>query len=834
MMDLMVEAALRGLALALLVGLGLRLLRVRNVPARKAAWTLVLLASLAMPFLMRWPEAAGLPQRFAWTLPVRLRAMPKVAAFAPAPSDERIASVAPSEVQLVAPEAMTATALAEKSLPAAPRHAEAREKADKALAYNLPAVQEPALVAAPVADVTAATPTERAPVARPWPPAGRIAVWTYLAVSGALLLRLLIGLVAALRIWSTAELVSPLVATEPFVRASERIPSPVTIGSGIVLPADYRQWDRQKLRMVLAHEQSHVRQMDFYLQLLAGLYTAAFWFSPLGWWLRRTLSSLGEAIGDRAGMDAAASRSGYAELVLEFAALPRRALPGVAMARSGNLSKRVESMLNENLFRRAFAEGQRRAAASLLVIPVALFAATALVRVPKAAAQTAPATQATQPAAPTNSQSATPANSQPPQAQTATSGQSKPAEDQVTSTNPPDQQNSAAPAAPPQADTAPQVAPAAPPAPGADVAPAAAPAVAPAIPAAPPADLAPSAAPAPPPLVILPRSADHHGSMAVLGNGNAVTIRGPHTFLINNGDAINGFGFQFTEHGDSWAVVQGPGTQFTFSGSWPGNFAAEIDKARKQANGPFLWFHHDGKSYIVTDPGIVAKAAAMDKPMLDLGIRQRLVGQTQENLGKRQEEMAREAKEASDISAADVARMMADIQRESKEAQSEWNDKMKAEVDAELKAAQVELSPEKMAALDAQMKAAQNAMTPEKMAEVQASVQAAMKQLNSADMAAVMAKMKAETDRWNAQDAAQLQAQMAKMEAQLNDMRARLGTRQGDFGVEMGNLGIERGKLGEELGRLGEEQGKLALDMGRDMQKIIQETLESGKAQPLQ
>ena len=814
MTDLMVEAALRGLALALLVGLGLRLLRVRNVPARKAAWTLVLLASMAMPFLMRWPEAAGLPQRFGWTLPVRMHA----AARPPAKMEQTAEAAAPQlrDKRLAVPMLSGLAKHRAEGAAAAPAKVKPAYKAE---------ARELAVSTAPIAD-GGGLPANFAPTTeRHWPPVARMVVWAYLAISGALVVRLIVGLVAALRIWATAELVSPLVATEPHVRASDRIPSPVTIGSGIVLPADYRQWDRQKLRMVLAHEQSHVRQMDFYLQLLAGLYTAAFWFSPLGWWLRRTLSSLGEAIGDRAGMDAAASRSRYAELVLEFAAMPRRALPGVAMARSGDLSKRVESMLNENLFRRAFAEGQRRAVASLLVIPVAVFAATALVRVPKAAAQTAPPPQATQ--------SAVPANSQPPQAQNATSGQAKPAEDQVTSTNPPDQQSPGVPAPPPQTESAAPVAPAAP-ARGADTAPGAV--VAPAIPPAPPADLAPTVAPLPPLPVVSawPQTLDGESSMAILGNGNSVTIRGPHHFLIDDGDAVNGFGFQFTEHGDSWAVVKGPGTQFTFSGSWPGDFAAEIDRVRKQANGPFLWFHHDGKSYIVTDPAIVNRAAALSKPMLDLDVRQTLLGQTQANLGKQQEEMAREAKDAANFSSADVARMMAEIQAESKTAQGEWNDRIKAEVDAEMKAVQRELSPEKMAELNAQMKAAQSQMSPEKMAEVQASLQAAMKQLNSADTAAVQAQLKAETDRWNSESTAQLQAQMANMQAQLAVMRAKLAARQGEFGVEMGKMGEEQGRLGEEQGRLGEEQGKLAVDMGRDMQKIIQETIENGKAQLLQ
>ena len=233
----------------------------------------------------------------------------------------------------------------------------------------------------------------------------------YLGVAGVLMVRFLWGLAMAIRLWTTADLVSPLTAPEPNVRSSTKISSPVTIGSGIVLPASYTDWDRKKLRIVLAHERSHVRQMDFYLQLLAGLYTALFWFSPLGWWLRRTLTSLGEAIGDRAGMDAAASGSRYAEVLLEFAAMPRQTLPGVAMARPGNLSHRVERLLNEHLFRSAFAEGRRRAVVSLMIIPAALFAATVLIRVPGASAQAAPPPP--QAPAPATAPVATPAELQP-------------------------------------------------------------------------------------------------------------------------------------------------------------------------------------------------------------------------------------------------------------------------------------------------------------------------------------------------------------------------------------------------------------------------------------
>jgi hypothetical protein len=53
MLALLLESALRLLALGGVVWLGLRLLRVRNPHVEMTAWTVVLLASLSMPLLMR-------------------------------------------------------------------------------------------------------------------------------------------------------------------------------------------------------------------------------------------------------------------------------------------------------------------------------------------------------------------------------------------------------------------------------------------------------------------------------------------------------------------------------------------------------------------------------------------------------------------------------------------------------------------------------------------------------------------------------------------------------------------------------------------------------------
>jgi hypothetical protein len=710
MTAVMIEAALRALAFAIAVGASLRLLRVRNVPVRKAAWSVVLIASLAMPFLMRWPAAAGWAGRFAWAVPIRVK-------------------------QLAVPQTQVKTA---------PAVLRASDDTPVTLPASTAVAPSPVAISAvpddvPVTLTVASTEAPR-PTKFQWPPAGRLIAMMYLAVSGVLLLRLLWGLVVALRLWMTADLVSPLVAPEPHVRSSQKIPSPVTLGSGIVLPASYIEWDMKKLKTVLAHERSHVRQFDFYLQVLASLYTALFWFSPLGWWLRRALTSLGEAIGDRAGIDAAASRSSYAEILIEFAAMPRQTLPGVAMARPGNLAHRIERLLNEHLFRSAFAEGRRRAVVSLLLIPVALFAATALIRVSNAAAQTAPPV---------------PSSAPPPQPAAA-----------------PDDQS-----APPPAQNTVEPAPA--PIPGAPN-PAAAPA-APGPAAAPPAGVGPAT--------------------PVLANGDALKVDDSDDALVSDDDqTVNGFSYRFSNDGESYAIAEGPGSNITFSGSWGDNRKAELDAARKVAKGPFLWFTHNGKSYVVDDPAIVARIRAMYKPMEGLGQRQEQLGKQQEALGKQQEELAREQEQAGAVKLPDLSREMADVDAavaRAKEEQDKWNTKELADVEAKLKAEQ------------------DQTLTPEKVSELQAKLAAAQAE-------------------WSSERMAEMQAKLGELQARLGELQGAAGERQGEFGEKMGKLGAEQGALGAQQGKLGAEQGRLAREADRQVRSIIEECLRNGKATQLQ
>jgi len=664
MTAMMIEAALRGLVLAVLVGAGLRVLRVTNVPVRKAVWTLVLVASTAMPFLMRWSAVTGLAERFAWVVPIH-RIATESAVLRPVATATADAKTRADAVTNAAPAAV---------IPAS--DAMSLDTAEPA-----PQVED----AAPVVSATATVPWRT----WHWPPAEQLIPMIYLAVSGALLLRLLWGLGAAWWLWARAEEVSPLVAPEPNVRVSEKVPSPVTIGSGILLPANHAEWGHAKLRVVLAHERSHVRQMDFYLQMLAGLYTAFFWFSPLGWWMKRTLSALGEAISDRAGMQVAPSRSDYAGVLLEFAAATHHSLPGVAMARPGNLSRRVEQLLNESLFRRAFAEGRRRAVVSLLLIPAALFTVTALVRVPTAAAQSAPPPPpATAPA------SAATVPDEPPAVPSEAAPLSAPSPDQR-----PDRGADQAANREPGDEPAPAAAPA----PAQQPAPAAKPS--PAVPESDDEmpmvlDLGPSPEtvvkiPKMPAMkIVVPKIPNIHAMVLsdldqqmVLGGLNGSIYGGLYAGAFGG---ANGYAYHFSSNGDSWAVVDGPGSTLVFSGN--GSAKELLDQAQQKEKGPFLWFTHEGKSYIVNDAATVARFRALYDPMKSLGEQQRALGVQQRVLGRMESELARSERTEASVRVPDLSKEMADAEAALNSLKSEQGQLLSEEKLAEMqqKLAEVE------------------------------------------------------------------------------------------------------------------------------------------------
>lgn len=806
--SLLVEAAIRSVLLALAVWISLRVFRVRNVTAQKATWGLVLAAAVAMPIV--------LPMTSHWSV---------------LPANVRV--VIPADPQTLLEELQArihATPSQELKPSAESPSPEAGAVPDYAIADELVTERSGKPAAAPLETdsddsgaVESAWPEPQADTAamghRAVPQFAAASILTdvllvYLAVAGALLIRLLCGLMMALRVWRAAKpipdesLISATagsldLACNGEVRCSAAVASPVTICSAVILPANYKTWDNEKLRVVLAHERSHIRQGDFYLQLFAGIYAAVVWFSPLGWWLKRKLSDLAEAISDRAGLEEAADRASYAQILLEFAAAPRPTLIGVAMARNGSISRRIERLLNDVSFRQAFG-GTRRALVPVLVIPIALFAATALVRVEAAG-------QGTEVDSP---QAVLPVTGvvRPDFAPAPAGGQSEPQPTPAPPAKPAAPANPVVPAAP----GSPEVAPAAPSSgvlappgvPQAPAAPDAAPVAPPHAPAncqdrldvkpAPPAHapkalavprvmmlprkpgqafllVAPKAGVASR-MMVLPRLAGvpNHAMLAlvapsaVFGEGRGIGIgqsstteRGTSSYSANG--KHSGYHYWFSTDGDSYAVVRGNDTQhMSFSGNWVAGRRDEIEKARKQAGGKdFLWFTHDGKSYLLDDPNTVAQIEAMYKPMEELGRQQEELGKKQEALGKQQEELGRQ-QEAASVPTPDMSKQIAEID----------------EAMAKLKASQ-----------------GKN-MTQEQFADIQ--------------------------------------EKLGELQGKLGEIQGEIGSKQGEFGSRMGELGEKMGELGAQQGELGERQGRIAEAADQKVKSIIDESLKNGKAKPVQ
>jgi len=620
----LIELTLRALLVAAVVWAGLRLFRVRDVLAQKAAWGLVLAAAILMPFVLplalRWRIV---PAGMGVVLPANLLQRANQAAA-------HAAATQPLQRLLAAP--------AEKWTPAAVLPS--RSTAAKAAERTQPMRVSPHVEAssAPVLRSTMETPP---PMDR-WRTAVKpglalpdlewLAVAVYFAVAAVLMLRIVFGLVSTVSLWLDAEPVELGRRLQPAheglrLRSTRAISSPVTVGSGIVLPADYDEWDIEKLRIVLAHERSHVRQGDFYLQLFAGVYAALFWFSPLGWWLKSKLSDLGEAISDRAGLEEARSRSSYAQVLLEFAALPRPTLIGVAMARSSSLSHRIDRLLNDTAFRQAFAVSRRRALVAAMLVPIAFVAATAFIRV-EAASQAAPPAAAAPAVAPAPAVAA----------EAPIAGTSNPGEvlEPVAAIAP---SEPVAPVAPPAA-----IDPLAPVSGGLTVIPA----------------LAPRAPQAP----LAPQEDDH----ITVGRGESLTIarseqdrNSDRRHIRSYSGSGDGYSYSFSSDGEAYALVTDPSKGIRFSGDWFDGRREEIEKASRMAHGPYLWFTYEGKSYVVDDAAIIHQIEAMYKPIEELGRQQEDLGKQQEELGRQQEELGRKQEQAT-VPAADVSREIARIE----------------------------------------------------------------------------------------------------------------------------------------------------------------------------
>jgi beta-lactamase regulating signal transducer with metallopeptidase domain len=155
------------------------------------------------------------------------------------------------------------------------------------------------------------------------------------------------GLLAILRVATHRE------SRLPPVAESNAVVVPVTLGVKrplIVLPREWRRWEAEKLLAVLAHEAAHVERRDPMARMLSALNRCFFWFSPMSWWLHHHLAELVEEAADDRALQTAPDRTYYAQVLLGFFETLKRS-PGrvrgleVSMARGRSAERRLDRVL---------------------------------------------------------------------------------------------------------------------------------------------------------------------------------------------------------------------------------------------------------------------------------------------------------------------------------------------------------------------------------------------------------------------------------------------------------------------------------------------------------
>jgi beta-lactamase regulating signal transducer with metallopeptidase domain len=265
MLGLLADAALRSIVLGGAAWLSLTMSRVRNPQVCMTAWSVVLIVSMAMPVLTPWMRVT-------------------------IPSDEASARLVKIPWTNV-PWVNVPWAVPQASTPA----------------------ERPAVVASePNAVAPAATGDWRS-----------LATGIYVVVGGAMMLRLLIGLLLTWQVVRAARPARDDWVAGSDVRVSDIVVVPVTFASTILLPSASAGWSVRKRQAVLLHEGSHVAHGDFYLLLLASINRAVFWFNPFAWWLSFRLAELAEAVSDDAAIEGLGDRGAYADILLDIAINPQ-------------------------------------------------------------------------------------------------------------------------------------------------------------------------------------------------------------------------------------------------------------------------------------------------------------------------------------------------------------------------------------------------------------------------------------------------------------------------------------------------------------------------------
>jgi beta-lactamase regulating signal transducer with metallopeptidase domain/predicted nucleic acid-binding Zn-ribbon protein len=239
--------------------------------------------------------------------------------------------------------------------------------------------------------------------------------------------------------------------------------------------------------------------------------------------------------------------------------------------------------------------------------------------------------------------------------------------------------------------------------------------------------------------------------------------------------------------GDAYALVRADHDGMTMSGDT--RDIPQIEGARKKVHGDFIWVRHNGRTYIVQDPAVIARAVdawkttePIEKQMQALEDQMKVPEQRMEALDKQMEELSNE-KSPAHVAMEKYQAQMEPLQN------------------------QVEAIGRKMEAIGDKMEDA-NATQRE---TLQRQMDALQQQM--APLSAQMEKLGALME----QQGKQIEASMAPMEK---------------LGKQMEAESKPMEALGKQMEALGKQEEALSKEADRKIQALIEEAMRSGKAAP--
>ncbi|MEM7311936.1 MAG: M56 family metallopeptidase [Planctomycetota bacterium] len=361
----LLDISIKSLLLAIVAGLVMKLLRIRDSNLRHRIWSGVLAGMLALPLL-----SYALP-----SIPINL---PQVN---PLIAEDDSAGPELPRVAVAPPAGPVTNPLESSSVPA-----------DVVVSQSADVSH---LSASEASDVLHSVPTAPAWTVSDWLRVGSAVLFiAWICVAALFAIRLVVGLVSATRLLGRADVVVDELcelmdlppSTTATIRETAEVCVPVTVGwirPTVLLPPDWREWTHEKLSAIIAHELTHVARRDFVVALAAELNRCLYWFHPVAWWLRTQLSDLAEEACDDAAIYQTGDRTSYARHLLEVAAAigqssGRVVEPGLAMARESNVESRIATILD---FKRPLSERVSWKAALMIgVVALPMIAATAAVQ----------------------------------------------------------------------------------------------------------------------------------------------------------------------------------------------------------------------------------------------------------------------------------------------------------------------------------------------------------------------------------------------------------------------------------------------------------------------